>query len=63
MVKYTMHIFFNTYNYTHTFIINLGYRFPELKDSSVAALAPSQSLKSAEELEEEDRVAQSAVRE
>ncbi|KAI9256491.1 hypothetical protein BDA99DRAFT_516555 [Phascolomyces articulosus] len=37
-----------------------GYRFPELKDSSVAALAPSQSLKSAEELEEEDRVAQSA---
>lgn len=40
----------------------LGYRFPELKDASVAALAPSQSLKSAEELEEEDRVAQSAVR-
>ena len=39
----------------------LGYRFPELKDASVAALAPSQSLKSAEELEEEDRVAQSAV--
>ncbi|KAJ8659605.1 hypothetical protein O0I10_004584 [Lichtheimia ornata] len=37
-----------------------GYRFPELKDASVAALAPSQSLKSAEELEEEDRVAQSA---
>lgn len=56
-----------------------GYRFPELRDSSVAALAPSdvsmftdnqrerdthllfQSLKSAHELEEEDRVAQSAV--
>ncbi|KAI9321494.1 hypothetical protein BX666DRAFT_2017438 [Dichotomocladium elegans] len=37
-----------------------GYRFPELRDASVAALAPSQSLKSAEELEEEDRVAQSA---
>ncbi|KAL7321907.1 ARF-binding protein [Mucor circinelloides] len=37
-----------------------GYRFPELRDSSVAALAPSDSLKSAHELEEEDRVAQSA---
>ncbi|GAN03869.1 VHS domain-containing protein [Mucor ambiguus] len=37
-----------------------GYRFPELRDSSVAALAPSGSLKSAHELEEEDRVAQSA---
>ncbi|KAI8368323.1 uncharacterized protein BYT42DRAFT_503929, partial [Radiomyces spectabilis] len=37
-----------------------GYRFPELRDSSVAALAPSESLKSAEELEEEDRLAQSA---
>ncbi|CEP10383.1 hypothetical protein [Parasitella parasitica] len=36
------------------------YRFPELRDSSVAALAPSDSLKSAHELEEEDRVAQSA---
>ncbi|KAI8878926.1 VHS-domain-containing protein [Backusella circina FSU 941] len=37
-----------------------GYRFPELRDSSVAALAPSDSLKSAHELEEEDRLAQSA---
>ncbi|ORZ22304.1 hypothetical protein BCR42DRAFT_405889 [Absidia repens] len=37
-----------------------GYRFPDLRDSSVAALAPSESLKSAQELEEEDRVAQSA---
>ncbi|KAI7863163.1 hypothetical protein BDF14DRAFT_1846257 [Spinellus fusiger] len=37
-----------------------GYRFPELKESSVAALAPSTNLKSAQELEEEDRVAQSA---
>ncbi|OAD76357.1 hypothetical protein PHYBLDRAFT_132383 [Phycomyces blakesleeanus NRRL 1555(-)] len=37
-----------------------GYRFPELRESSIAALAPSQSLKSAQELEEEDRVAQSA---
>ncbi|KAI9276215.1 hypothetical protein BY458DRAFT_488837 [Sporodiniella umbellata] len=38
-----------------------GYRFPELKDASVAALAPSDALKSAHELEEEDRLAQSAV--
>ncbi|KAI8092861.1 uncharacterized protein BX664DRAFT_328334 [Halteromyces radiatus] len=37
-----------------------GYRFPDLRDSSIAALAPSESLKSAQELEEEDRVAQSA---
>ncbi|KAI8062902.1 hypothetical protein BC940DRAFT_243759, partial [Gongronella butleri] len=37
-----------------------GYRFPDLRDSSVAALAPSDNLKSAQELEEEDRVAQSA---
>ncbi|CAO3595013.1 unnamed protein product [Absidia cylindrospora] len=37
-----------------------GYKFPDLRDSSVAALAPSESLKSAQELEEEDRVAQSA---
>ncbi|KAG1535776.1 hypothetical protein G6F51_011346 [Rhizopus arrhizus] len=37
-----------------------GYRFPELKDASVAALAPSDALKSAHELEEEDRLAQSA---
>ncbi|ORX59662.1 VHS-domain-containing protein [Hesseltinella vesiculosa] len=37
-----------------------GYRFPELRDASVAALAPSENLKSAQELEEEDRVAQSA---
>ncbi|KAI8340367.1 hypothetical protein EDC96DRAFT_468949 [Choanephora cucurbitarum] len=37
-----------------------GYRFPDLRDASVAALAPSDSLKSAHELEEEDRIAQSA---
>ncbi|KAI8878304.1 VHS-domain-containing protein [Backusella circina FSU 941] len=37
-----------------------GYRFPELRDASIAALAPSESLKSAHELEEEDRMAQSA---
>ncbi|KAI8983615.1 VHS domain-containing protein [Pilobolus umbonatus] len=37
-----------------------GYRFPELQDASVAALAPSDSLKSAHELEEEDRLAMSA---
>ncbi|KAG0750120.1 hypothetical protein G6F23_000460 [Rhizopus arrhizus] len=37
-----------------------GYAFPELRDSSMAALAPVNTLKSIEELEEEDRVAQSA---
>ncbi|KAI7908187.1 uncharacterized protein BX663DRAFT_493323 [Cokeromyces recurvatus] len=37
-----------------------GYRFPELRDASIAALAPNESLKSAHELEEEDRLAQSA---
>ncbi|KAI8072745.1 hypothetical protein BC940DRAFT_268413 [Gongronella butleri] len=37
-----------------------GYRFPEIKDASISALAPVQSLRSAEELEEEDRVAQGA---
>ncbi|KAI9483345.1 MAG: hypothetical protein EXX96DRAFT_616332 [Benjaminiella poitrasii] len=37
-----------------------GYRFPELRDASVAALAPNESLKSVHELEEEDRLAQSA---
>lgn len=38
-----------------------GYQFPELRDTSVAALVPSETLKSAQELEEEDRVAKSAV--
>ncbi|KAI9287850.1 hypothetical protein BC943DRAFT_274375, partial [Umbelopsis sp. AD052] len=37
-----------------------GYRFPDTREASVAALAPSQSLKSPEELEAEDRIAQSA---
>ncbi|KAG0174994.1 hypothetical protein DFQ30_001469 [Apophysomyces sp. BC1015] len=37
-----------------------GYRFPEVRESSIAALAPDESLKSAEELEEEERMAQSA---
>ncbi|KAG1443030.1 hypothetical protein G6F56_010824 [Rhizopus delemar] len=37
-----------------------GYVFPELRDASVAALAPTNTLKTAQELEEEDRVAQSA---
>ncbi|RCI01896.1 hypothetical protein CU098_001142, partial [Rhizopus stolonifer] len=36
------------------------YVFPELRDASVAALAPTNTLKTAQELEEEDRVAQSA---
>ncbi|RUS31309.1 hypothetical protein BC938DRAFT_478072 [Jimgerdemannia flammicorona] len=38
-----------------------GYRFPELRGDLSAALQPSDNLKSPEELEEEDRVAQSAV--
>ncbi|GAA5799569.1 hypothetical protein HPULCUR_004985 [Helicostylum pulchrum] len=38
-----------------------GYQFPELRDSSVAALAPTETLKSALELEEEDRIAKAAV--
>ncbi|RUP51009.1 hypothetical protein BC936DRAFT_136654 [Jimgerdemannia flammicorona] len=37
-----------------------GYRFPELRGDLSAALQPSDNLKSPEELEEEDRVAQSA---
>ncbi|KAG2232623.1 hypothetical protein INT48_001312 [Thamnidium elegans] len=37
-----------------------GYQFPELRDSSVAALAPTEALKSALELEEEDRIAKAA---
>ncbi|PHZ13511.1 VHS-domain-containing protein [Rhizopus microsporus ATCC 52813] len=37
-----------------------GYVFPELRDSSVAALAPADTLKTVEELEEENRVAQAA---
>ncbi|KAI9254881.1 hypothetical protein BY458DRAFT_520570 [Sporodiniella umbellata] len=37
-----------------------GYIFPELRDSSVAALAPTNTLKSVQELEEEDRIAQAA---
>ncbi|GAN07414.1 VHS domain-containing protein [Mucor ambiguus] len=37
-----------------------GYQFPELRDSSIAALAPTETLKSAHELEEEDRLAKSA---
>ncbi|CEP15505.1 hypothetical protein [Parasitella parasitica] len=37
-----------------------GYQFPELRESSIAALAPTETLKSAHELEEEDRLAKSA---
>lgn len=37
-----------------------GYQFPELRDSSIAALAPPETLKSALELEEEDRTAKAA---
>ncbi|KAI8081899.1 uncharacterized protein B0P05DRAFT_538528, partial [Gilbertella persicaria] len=37
-----------------------GYQFPELRDSSIAALAPIETLKSTQELEEEDRIDKSA---
>ncbi|KAI9468977.1 MAG: hypothetical protein EXX96DRAFT_589988 [Benjaminiella poitrasii] len=37
-----------------------GYQFPELRESSIAALAPTETLKSAQELEEEDRIAKGA---
>ncbi|KAF7732318.1 hypothetical protein EC973_005214 [Apophysomyces ossiformis] len=37
-----------------------GYRFPEIVESSISTLVPDDSLKSAEELEEEERTAQSA---
>ncbi|KAI8996858.1 hypothetical protein BDB01DRAFT_845572 [Pilobolus umbonatus] len=37
-----------------------GYQFPELRESSIAALVPNDVLKSAKELEEEDRVIKSA---
>ncbi|KAI8987833.1 hypothetical protein BDF20DRAFT_852459 [Mycotypha africana] len=37
-----------------------GYQFPEIRESSIAALAPPETLKSEQELEEEDRQAKSA---
>ncbi|KAI8889122.1 VHS-domain-containing protein, partial [Backusella circina FSU 941] len=37
-----------------------GKRFPELRDSSIAALAPDETLKSEQEIEKEDRLAKSA---
>ncbi|KAI8092509.1 uncharacterized protein BX664DRAFT_327451 [Halteromyces radiatus] len=37
-----------------------GYRFPEIREASLSALAPPETLRSADELEEEDRIAQSA---
>ncbi|OBZ88406.1 putative ADP-ribosylation factor-binding protein C25H2.16c [Choanephora cucurbitarum] len=37
-----------------------GYIFPELRETSIAALTPADTLKSAQELEEEDRIAKAA---
>ncbi|ORZ20346.1 hypothetical protein BCR42DRAFT_408577 [Absidia repens] len=37
-----------------------GYKFPEIREASLSALAPVETLRSADELEEEDRIAQSA---
>ncbi|KAI8334996.1 hypothetical protein BC941DRAFT_462069 [Chlamydoabsidia padenii] len=37
-----------------------GYRFPEIREASLSALAPVDTLRSPEEIEEEDRIAQSA---
>ncbi|KAG9291127.1 hypothetical protein G9A89_012999 [Geosiphon pyriformis] len=44
----------------HRLLSFKGYIFPEIDDQSVAVLNPSQTLKSREELEEEDRAAQGA---
>ncbi|ORX59388.1 hypothetical protein DM01DRAFT_1404958 [Hesseltinella vesiculosa] len=37
-----------------------GYRFPEIREASLSALAPMDSLRSADELEQEDQTAQAA---
>ncbi|OAD76782.1 hypothetical protein PHYBLDRAFT_180223 [Phycomyces blakesleeanus NRRL 1555(-)] len=37
-----------------------GYRFPEIREESIRALVPPEELRTADELEEEDRLARSA---
>ncbi|KAF9996529.1 hypothetical protein BGZ65_007885, partial [Modicella reniformis] len=44
----------------HRLLSFKGYRFPQVKNDSASVLNPASSLKSATELEEEDRVAQAA---
>lgn len=44
----------------HRLLSYKGYKFPEVQEDSAAVLNPSDSLKSAEELEEEDRSANAA---
>ncbi|KAI0016336.1 VHS-domain-containing protein [Xylariomycetidae sp. FL0641] len=44
----------------HALLHAKGYRFPEVRRDDAAVLNPSDSLKSAEEMEEEEREAQSA---
>ncbi|KAI5294643.1 hypothetical protein KEM52_003540 [Ascosphaera acerosa] len=44
----------------HRLLVYKGYRFPEVRSEDAAVLNPSDNLQSAEEMEEEDREAQSA---
>ncbi|KAI5288256.1 hypothetical protein KEM54_005354 [Ascosphaera aggregata] len=44
----------------HRLLVYKGYRFPEVRTEDAAVLNPSVSLQSAEEMEEEEREAQSA---
>ncbi|KAF9358751.1 hypothetical protein BGX34_008783 [Mortierella sp. NVP85] len=44
----------------HRLLSYKGYRFPQIKNDSASVLNPSASLKSAAELEEDDRIAQAA---
>ncbi|RIB25699.1 VHS domain-containing protein [Gigaspora rosea] len=47
-------------NYMYKLLLHKGYVFPELDDQSAAVLNPADTLKSPDELEEEDRAAQAA---
>ncbi|RHZ68254.1 hypothetical protein Glove_296g57 [Diversispora epigaea] len=47
-------------NDMHRLLLYKGYIFPELDDKSAAVLNPTETLKSPDELEEEDRAAQAA---
>ncbi|CAJ0836377.1 5049_t:CDS:10, partial [Entrophospora sp. SA101] len=48
-------------NDMYRLLVYKGYIFPEIDDQSASVLIPKETLKSPEELEEEDRVAQAAV--
>ncbi|CAG8521195.1 21348_t:CDS:10, partial [Racocetra persica] len=47
-------------NYMYRLLLHKGYVFPEIDDQSAAVLNPTDTLKSPDELEEEDRAAQAA---